>query len=447
MRVSEPRGDIRKAPGPGLGLSRRALGFSILAAALSAAGIFRAELGALVCGAGLGAAVLSSLAGVLIEGRRRDRALAADPESLGLSLSQASRDGNPELQAVLRIENRKIPLPRAPGVSAWVSFRGVSRTGRVAFASVALPASGASLESPVPGSGSLRRGVYRGRAVLTAGDAFGFWTSRRELPGVLETAAFPEPEGRAPAVPRGSGGDRPDPSYRRILGEDRFDSRPYFPGDDPRRLHWKLYARFGDLFVRPGDLTPPPRRTVRILLDTERPGFLLGEAGDDYLDALVAAALEYALYLENRGLAAQISAPGLPEAPSDPAGRLYWLADLAWGSGGEVPSDPGPEPLAVFGAPGAVRRGALLAERKSAGCDTVLIFPNLPELISAGFWTRAFLVPETGSRRFGEDATEGSGSVGSYGEPGTAFRAAFREALDREVRELSDAGGFDVRVL
>lgn len=447
MRIPEPRGRVRKAPGTGFGLSGRGLGFSLLSAGLLSAGILRSELGALISGAGLGAAILTSLAGVLVEGRRRDRTLSADPEALGLGLSPAARDGNPGLRSVLRIENRKIPIPRAPGISAWVTFRGLSRTGRTAVASTALPAPGASREASVPGCGTLFRGVYRGRAVLVAGDAFGFWSSRRELPGILETAAFPEPEGRATGLPRGSGGDREDASDRRIRGEDRFDSRPYVPGDDPRRLHWKLYARFGDLFVRPGDLAPPPRRIVRVLLDTERPGFLSGEAGNDYLDALVSAALGYALALEARGLEARFSAPGMPEAPADSTGRLYWLADLAWDSVGEAPAKAGPEPLAVFGAPGAARRGSLLADRKSAGWDTVLIIPDLPVSRGSTFWARVFLIPETGPRRAGGGGPEGRPCAGPHGEPGKALRAAFREALDREVRELSGYGGFDVRVL
>ena len=445
MRNPEARGRRRSVPGAGPRLTRRGLGFSLLSAGLLAAGILRSELGALISGAGLAAAVLASLAGVLLEGRRRDRALGADPEALRPSLSPPSRDGDPDLRALFRIENRGVPLPRAPGISAWVELRCGSRQGRHAEAAAALPAPGSSGAAGFPPSGPLARGVYRGRTAAVAGDAFGFWHSRRELPGILETAALPEPSAAAAAVPRGSGGQRADVSDRRIRGEDRFDSRPYLPGDDPRRLHWKLYARFGDLFVRPGDLSPPPRKTVRILLDTERPAWLAGEAGDYYLDRIVSAALGYARYLEDRGLEVRLSAPGLPDAPPDPPGRLYWLADLAWDAGGAGAVNPGPDPLAVFGAPGAVRRGAVLAERKAAGFDTVLIIPDLPETGPAGFWARFFLVPDG---RPAKSGTPGVPRAPGHGpETGRALRAAFRTALDRETRDLSGAGGFDVRVL
>lgn len=403
MGVPGARDTIRIGGGAGPRLTRRGLGFALLAAGLLAAGILRSELGALVSGAGLGAAVLAAFAGVLYEGRRRDRALAADPEALGPALSPASRDGNPGLRGVFRIENRGVPLPRAPGTSAWAELRTESRLGRRADASAALPSPGSAAESAFPGSGFLARGVYRGGCAAVVGDAFGFWRSGRELPGILETAAFPEPGIAAAALPRGSGGKRADVSDRRIRGEDRFDARPYLPGDDPRRLHWKLYARFGGLFVRPGDLSPPPRKTVRILLDTERPDSLAGPPGEDYLDSLVSSALGYARDLEDRGLSVLFSAPGSPDAPVDPPGLLYWLADLAWDTGGNTAAIPGPEPLVIFGAPGAVRRGALLSARKTGGFETLVIIPDLPELSGTGFWTRIFLEPETRTAAGGFD--------------------------------------------
>lgn len=432
---------FRKTPGGGPRPTGRGLGFSLLSGALLAAGLIRSELGALLSGAGLGAAVLGTLAGVLAEGRRRDRAFAADPEALRPSLSPATRDGKPELRAAFRVENRGVPLPRAPGTTAWVSCRGASRAGRTAEARVDLPAPGSSGTGDFPPSGSLPRGVYRGVAAAAVGDAFGFWISLRTLPGTLETAAFPEPGAAAAPAPPGAGGDRPDVTDRRIRGEDRFDARPYLPGDDPRRLNWKLYARFGELFVRPGDLSPPPRRTVRILVDTERPDRLDGPAGDAYLDILVSSALGHARLLEDRGFEVLLSAPGLPDAPADAPGRLLWLADLAWTEPGGAYRDaagrnPGSEPLAVFGAPGVRERRVLLEARKAAGLATVVIVPDLPGAVPRGFWDRMVRIPEARPTK-----------AGGFPEPGRVCRAAFREALDREVREGSRMGGVDVRIL
>ncbi len=437
MRVRMSRSAPREITRAGLRFTPRGAGFALLAAGLLAAGALRSELGALLCGAGLAAAILASLAGVAYEGRRQSLALAADPEALRPSLSPAARDGKPGLRAAFRVENRGIPLPRAPGTSAWAEVRGETRQGRTAGASAALPAPGSAAETDFPASGSLLRGVYRGAGTLVAGDAFGFWRSVRELPGGLETAAFPESGPGPVSAPRGSGGSRSDLSDRRIRGDDRFDSRPYLPGDDPRRLHWKLFARFGDLFVRPGDLSPPPRKTVRILLDTERPGYLRGDAGEYYLDSLFSAALGYARGLEDRGCEIRFFAPGMPDAPADPAGRLYWLADLAWGDVGEDLRNPGPEPLVVFGAPGASRRGGFLGVRSAAGLAAALVVPDLPGPSGRAGWIRFFLA----------DGGSGRGESARMPDPGRALRAAFREALDRERLGPAGSGGFDVRLV
>ena len=48
-----------------------------------------------------------------------------------------------------------------------------------------------------------------------------------------------------------------------------IDHRPYVPGDDPRRINWKLYGHGGGLFVREGEYEPPPQSKLVILVDTE----------------------------------------------------------------------------------------------------------------------------------------------------------------------------------
>lgn len=38
---------------------------------------------------------------------------------------------------------------------------------------------------------------------------------------------------------------------------DFFENRKYFPGDDPRRINWKIYARFNELQIREVEKIPP----------------------------------------------------------------------------------------------------------------------------------------------------------------------------------------------
>ena len=48
-----------------------------------------------------------------------------------------------------------------------------------------------------------------------------------------------------------------------------IDHRPYTPGDDPRRINWKLYGHGGNLFVREGEREPPPHSALAVLVDGE----------------------------------------------------------------------------------------------------------------------------------------------------------------------------------
>jgi len=48
-----------------------------------------------------------------------------------------------------------------------------------------------------------------------------------------------------------------------------IDHRPYVPGDDPRRINWKLYGHGGELIVRQGEREPPPSSALTILIDTQ----------------------------------------------------------------------------------------------------------------------------------------------------------------------------------
>lgn len=49
-----------------------------------------------------------------------------------------------------------------------------------------------------------------------------------------------------------------------------YESRPYFPGDDPRKIHWKLYAHTGGLSIKLGAFEPPPVKHVSIYIEAPR---------------------------------------------------------------------------------------------------------------------------------------------------------------------------------
>jgi uncharacterized protein (DUF58 family) len=65
----------------------------------------------------------------------------------------------------------------------------------------------------------------------------------------------------------GESNRQPEFSFQRT--DNLIDHRPYIPGDDPRRINWKLYGHGGGLFVREGEREPPPHSNLAIMLDCE----------------------------------------------------------------------------------------------------------------------------------------------------------------------------------
>ena len=70
--------------------------------------------------------------------------------------------------------------------------------------------------------------------------------------------------------------DRPLPELRSRVMHDApsqertaelYESRPYFPGDDPRKIHWKLYAHTHALSVKLGAFEPPPVKHLTIYIE------------------------------------------------------------------------------------------------------------------------------------------------------------------------------------
>lgn len=110
---------------------------------------------------------------------------------------------------------------------------------------------------------------------------------------------------------------------RKMPTEDWFRFRDYLPGDDTRRIQWKLSVKLGRLQVRLPETVPVARRKVRLVLDNFVPaGWAVGEEAElvigDALDRLVELWLSLARALSERGEEVLLVLPtGDPMAPFD----------------------------------------------------------------------------------------------------------------------------------
>jgi hypothetical protein len=148
-----------------------------------------------------------------------------------------------------------------------------------------------------------KRGAYYGAFDrFTIFDAPGFFRLSFPIPQDSDPRLLAAPQAVEEPLPLPvrSGGteQRVEPHYRKT--DDLTDHRPYVPGDDPRRINWKLYghAPEGELFVREGESEPPPQARILILIDTQADSSLFTarearQAVDLLCENALAAALEF----------------------------------------------------------------------------------------------------------------------------------------------------------
>jgi uncharacterized protein (DUF58 family) len=191
------------------------------------------------------------------------------------------------------------------------------------------------------------RGAYYGpRDELAVFDVPGFFRLAFPVPQGDDPRllAVPVPAEESISLPLRSGGAerRNEPHY--LKTDDLIDHRPYIPGDDPRRINWKLYGHAGDLFVREGAPEPPPHSRLVILLDTQAdPGLYNPGEGRRAVDILCRGALAAALEFSGRGVEVSIGYTGgkIREGnASEMAQALAWPAALPLASPPDLPSPP-----------------------------------------------------------------------------------------------------------
>jgi uncharacterized protein (DUF58 family) len=150
------------------------------------------------------------------------------------------------------------------------------------------------------------RGAYYGaRDRFIIADCLGFFRVFFPIPqdGSPRLLALPAPAAEPVPVYIQSGGNaqRTEPNFQRT--DDLTDHRPYIPGDDPRRINWKLYGHGGELFVREGEPEPPPHSRLVVLVDTQAdPALFPPEAARQGVDLLCENALALALEYLDRGM-------------------------------------------------------------------------------------------------------------------------------------------------
>jgi uncharacterized protein (DUF58 family) len=322
-----------------------------------AAGRLRQELALSLLGAVFLVILAWCFLAVLILGvihRKRSLSLSAD---MVTKLITAGEYGEVRITG----GTRGLRFFRLPGVLLRYELKLSTRDGRV-IRHIFDPGDGRSI-FPVKGRGA----YYGANDEFTVSDAPGFF--RLSFPARQENnpriLAAPHPAEDPILLPIRSGGteQRIEPHYRKT--DDLTDHRPYVPGDDPRRINWKLYGHgpAGEFFVREGESEPPPQARILILIDTQAdPSLFTGEEGREATDLLCQNALAAALEFSSRGMdillgytggelhgGDAVSSGGL--APAELAAALALPATLPLSSADNLPAADGDRSILILALP------------------------------------------------------------------------------------------------
>jgi hypothetical protein len=158
-----------------------------------------------------------------------------------------------------------------------------------------------------------RRGVYRSSVVrIVIEDLLGFTASRVELPLDEYVRVFPELIDRNALVFKIMGEESTDALKRKRVSDELLEIKKYYPGDDIKRLNWKVYAHTGELFVRKGEETPPPDVKLLFILDPTISRIVPDGFKDEYIDSLVEVSASMMNIVIDAGHPVMLSVPGHP---------------------------------------------------------------------------------------------------------------------------------------
>jgi uncharacterized protein (DUF58 family) len=345
-----------------------------LSATLLVVGSLRADLAALFWGAGF----LLFCAYALVGGHLIRFALARRQAAGAalLSVTLPSRGLAPTEKAEALAQSA-LPRAFAPGFAARFSVPLRWHDRRITTLGRSLPPGADQWQVPFTAA---ERGVYRSNgAVLEVRDVLGLTSHRLIVAQEDSLTVFPRVTG-AEELSRflEQAEDSAVWSRRRRRSDDLLEARKYYPGDDMRRLNWKVFAHLDELFLRVGEEVPPPESRVLCVLDTTANPLIPRAYRADYLDELVETVASLMTLLAARGVTVLLSLPGMTTCRSfEPESLpllLAILSDAWWTDAPWTPALPAsPVHVLVFSTPGSHGVPAIMTAVNARGWGTSLL--------------------------------------------------------------------------
>ena len=236
--------------------------YTAMGALLLISGLLRGELLSAVCGGLLTLYAGFAAAAVAVT------ALCWKSEELDLAPEGGGFTVTPTRSKTVQSESAKTFPPCVPGTAAFYTIEfSLSPDPTAEAAHLSIPLQGIQTKYHPE---NLTRGRYfYKRQYLNIRDFAGFFAAAYTQPPclsvpyiVVQPVLSPQktvfPDLRSRAV-------NELPSQERT--NELYESRPYFPGDDPRKIHWKLYAHTNTLSIKLGAFEPPPVKRLTIYIE------------------------------------------------------------------------------------------------------------------------------------------------------------------------------------
>ena len=244
-------------------ITRHGAVYTVMGALLLISGLLRGELLSAVCGgllmlyAGFAAAAVAVTAFCW---KSEEPDLASDGGSFTVT---------PARSKTAQFESAKTFPPCIPGTAAFftIEFSLSSEPTAETAARLSIPLQGIQTKYHPE---NLTRGRYfYKRQYLNIRDFAGFFAAAYtqppclSVPYIVVQPVIPPQKTVFPDLRSRAVNDLPSQERTHEL----YESRPYFPGDDPRKIHWKLYAHTNTLSIKLGAFEPPPVKRLMIYIE------------------------------------------------------------------------------------------------------------------------------------------------------------------------------------
>jgi uncharacterized protein (DUF58 family) len=398
-------------------------------------GVLRMELAAILWGSAFTLlAVYSLLANRIMQLVLR-RFFEKTPDPVDFTLSATGVFPRSSATAEL---NAELPRFRAPGVRTRFEIL-LHWPGRDPL----------RLSSDLRGGGNRRvfefspsyRGCYQSReGHIVISDLLGFTRFPVALDLEEKLRVFPEVQPQAARrLPSLEGGQEENRSRWPRRSQELLEVRKYFPGDDIRKVHWKVFAHTSELFLRIGEETPPPESRFLVILDSAPTEAVPARIEADYLDALVENCAATVLEVLARGYQvffALCDSPLLKQVSLEK--KLQLLGELAgvfWSDRYALELPPQRlYQILLFSSPGSGNLPRIFGDLQKRGGGVKLFFPDLP--VSEGeprrSWIRKLVLRPA------------AGQSSAVPLIGSAELQNFRDTLDQEIVRWSRKGNWKV---